>query len=376
MTGSDWASRFAVLEQPCIVASLQGATPVDRKQYVPQVLTGAAAALAMLYFLRAILVPFVIAFVLAVLVDALVRWIKRHWRGAPHWAVSVAAALVVIISASLSIFTVAQGMVNLASQGPAVVDRLEEIVQSIGRSLDLSQPLHLSTIVGKVNIPEVAGQLLSGLQGVASGVLLMIIYFGFMLAGQARIARKMAAVAGTSERADRLNAVLKKISTDIETYVWVQTVTGLMLTAAAVAVMMFVGLDNVVFWAVIFFLLTFIPNIGVTVGSIAPSLFALLQFQTVWQAIVVFVGIQVAAFIVGNLIYPRMQAESQNIDPVVTLLSLAFWTLMWGLAGSFLAVPMTLMLMMVFAQFDETRWVAVLLSNDGKPDFGTGRAPT
>ena len=186
----------------------------------------------------------------------------------------------------------------------------------------------------------------------------------------------MAAVAGTSERADRLNAVLKKISTDIETYVWVQTVTGLMLTAAAVAVMMFVGLDNVVFWAVIFFLLTFIPNIGVTVGSIAPSLFALLQFQTVWQAIVVFVGIQVAAFIVGNLIYPRMQAESQNIDPVVTLLSLAFWTLMWGLAGSFLAVPMTLMLMMVFAQFDETRWVAVLLSNDGKPDFGTGRAPT
>jgi len=61
----------------------------------------------------------------------------------------------------------------------------------------------------------------------------------------------------------------------------VQTITGLILTTAATAVMLAVHLDNVLFWAVIFFLLTFIPNIGVTVGSIAPSLFALVQFDTV-----------------------------------------------------------------------------------------------
>jgi predicted PurR-regulated permease PerM len=51
------------------------------------------------------------------------------------------------------------------------------------------------------------------------------------------------------------------------------------------------------------------------------------------------------------------------------MLSLAFWTVLWGLAGSFLAVPMTLMLMMVFAQFKSTQWIAALLSNDGKPIF-------
>ena len=47
----------------------------------------------------------------------------------------------------------------------------------------------------------------------------------------------------------------------------------------------------------------------------------------------------------------------------------AFWTLLWGIPGAFLAVPMTLMLMMIFAQFDNTKWVAAALSNDGKPDF-------
>ena len=133
--------------------------------------------------------------------------------------------------------------------------------------------------------------------------------------------------------------------------------------------MLAVGLDNVLFWAVIFFLLTFIPNLGVTIGSIAPSLFALIQFPTVWQAITIFVVIQIVATIVGNLIYPRLQAHTQNIDPVATLLSLAFWSWLWGLPGAFLAVPMTLMSMMVFTQFPSTRWVAAMLSNDGNPVF-------
>jgi AI-2 transport protein TqsA len=41
----------------------------------------------------------------------------------------------------------------------------------------------------------------------------------------------------------------------------------------------------------------------------------------------------------------------------------------WGLPGAFLAVPMTLMSMMVFTQLPSTRWVAALLSNDGSPVF-------
>ena len=130
-----------------------------------------------------------------------------------------------------------------------------------------------------------------------------------------------------------------------------------------------VGLDNVAFWTIVLFLLCYIPMLGVTVGSIVPALFALLQFASWWQAAVVFGGIQVVAFIVGNFIYPRMQAESQNIAPVATLLSLAFWGSLWGLTGAFLAVPLTLMVMMICAYFPRTRWVAVLLSNDGEPAF-------
>ena len=336
---------------------------------ISQILLGTAAALGLLYFLRSIIIPFVVAYVLVVLVSALVRFIQKRWASAPFWAVSLVTGLVVILAASAGIFVMAHGAVQMVAQGPALVARIDQILVDVGTSLRLREPLHVSTVVGNVSVSQIAGFILAQMQGLVTGLLLMIVYFGFLVAGQRRIRRKIEAAAGSSKRAAAITHVVQRISTDIETYVWVQTVTGLMLTLSAVIVMLAVGLNNVLFWAVIFFLLTFIPNIGVTIGSVAPALFALIQFPTVWQAVTIFGVIQIVATIVGNFIYPRMQAQTQNIDPVVTLLSLAFWTLLWGLAGSFLAVPMTLMLMMVFAQFQSTRWVAAMLSNDGKPSF-------
>jgi predicted PurR-regulated permease PerM len=343
--------------------------PTSRTIATAQIITGIAAAVALLHFLASIIIPFVIAFVLAVLVDALVRFIQNHWHAAPAWAVSLLAGLMVILTASAGIFAMAQGVAQIVSEGPALIARLDGLALEMGRSLHLHEPLRLASIVGKISIADVAGFLLSGMQGLLSGLLLMVVYFGFMLAGRKRIAAKVQRAAGSSSRAKMINSTIGRIEADIEVYVWVQTITGLILTTAATAVMLAVHLDNVLFWAVIFFLLTFIPNIGVTVGSIAPSLFALVQFDTVWQAIVIFAVIQVVATIVGNLIYPRLQAHTQNIDPVATLLSLAFWSWLWGLPGAFLAVPMTLMSMMVFSQFESTRWVAAMLSNDGNPVF-------
>ncbi|MFL6726968.1 MAG: AI-2E family transporter [Sphingomicrobium sp.] len=347
--------------------------PSTRTIATAQIITGIAAAVALLHFLASILIPFVVAFVLAVLVNALVRFIQNRWAAAPGWAVSLLAGLVVIVTASGGIFVMAHGTAQMVFEGPQLLARLDRIALDLGRWLHLREPLHVNSIVGTVSVADVAGFLVSGMQGLFSGLLLMVVYFGFMLAGRKRIAAKIERTAGSSSRAGAIKSAMADISADIETYVWVQTITGLILTTAASAVMLAVGLNNVLFWAVMFFLLTFIPNIGVTVGSIAPSLFALVQFPTFWQAVTIFLVIQAVATIVGNFIYPRLQAHTQNIDPVATLLSLAFWSWLWGLPGAFLAVPMTLMAMMVFGQFKSTAWVAAMLSNDGKPVFQKAR---
>ena len=337
-----------------------------RSTSISQALVASATTMAMLFFLKDVLVPLVLAVVLAVLVNALVQFIAGRLPTAPHWAVLALAALVVLSCTVTSTFIIAQGAAEIGNDGPALIVRIEEIVQESGRAIGLRQPLHLSILTGQINIPRLAAVMAGAVGEFLSGFLLMITYFGFILAGHRNARRKLAKISAAAGRITELEDTLVRISNDIETYVWVQTVTGIMIALASALVMFAVGLDNLLFWAVVLFLLSYIPVIGVTVGSVLPSLFALLQFPSWWQPAVVFGGIQLISFIIGHLVYPKMQAESQNIDPVVTLLALAIWGFLWGIAGAFLAVPLTLIFMMICSHFPQTRLVAVLLSNDGQ----------
>ena len=107
--------------------------------------------------------------------------------------------------------------------------------------------------------------------------------------------------------------------------------------------------------------------VGVVLGSIGPTLFALVQFPTLAPALLVLCGIQAISFIVGNLVLPKMQADSQNIDPAASLLAIGVWTILWGLPGAFLGIPLTLALMYALAQYKSVEWIAILISNDGDP---------
>jgi predicted PurR-regulated permease PerM len=91
------------------------------------------------------------------------------------------------------------------------------------------------------------------------------------------------------------------------------------------------------------------------------------QFPTLAPVAAVFAGVGFWQFIIGNFLQPRMTGDSLNLSAVVVLLALAIWGLVWGIIGAFLAAPMTVMIMFVLAQFSATRWIAILLSADGKP---------
>jgi predicted PurR-regulated permease PerM len=341
-----------------------------RQITIASVLLGTVAGLALLYFLRDILIPLVIALVLLVLVQALVRAIGHRWRWMPPLLVSILAGAVIIVTSAIAIYVLVEGVTRLVQQGPALFLRIEALLEQASKTMDLEQPLDVPAVIGQVSLPQLAGRLLAGVQGLFSTLLLVILYFVFLLAERQKVVRKVRNIAESRSQSATILNDLDQVGEDIETYVWVQTLTGLMLAAGSGLIMFAVGLDNVLFWTFVLFLLSFIPIVGVTVGSIAPALFALLQFPTLWQAAAIFGGIQLVAFVIGNLVYPRMQAKTQNISPIATLLSLAFWSTLWGGTGAFLAVPLTLILMLVCAKFESSRWVAVLLSNDGSPRSG------
>jgi AI-2 transport protein TqsA len=160
----------------------------------------------------------------------------------------------------------------------------------------------------------------------------------------------------------------------LERYLWIQTLCGGIIAVGSWALMMAIGLEDSFFWAFLIFVIFYIPIVGAAVGIAAPAVFALLQFPTPWPAVFLALTLFGLAFIVGNILLPRLQGKSLNIDPVMILLSLAFWGSIWGVTGMFLSTPLTLLVMVILAQFEGTRWIAVLLSADGDPQ-GTGAAP-
>jgi AI-2 transport protein TqsA len=69
-----------------------------------------------------------------------------------------------------------------------------------------------------------------------------------------------------------------------------------------------------------------------------------------------------------------LMGKSLNMSPFAIILSLAFWGTIWGIVGMFLSVPIMVLVMIICAHIPGWRWVAVLLSKDGKVDVSTGTA--
>jgi predicted PurR-regulated permease PerM len=139
--------------------------------------------------------------------------------------------------------------------------------------------------------------------------------------------------------------------------------------------MVAVGLHDALFWAFLIFLAVYIPVAGGVFAGVAPPLFALVQFDGYGRAVILFIALQAVGVVIGNVVYPRMQGRSLNIDPVIVLLSLAFWSAIWGLTGAFLSTPLTVMAMVILAQFDGSRWISVILSADGDPQQLKNKMP-
>lgn len=198
-----------------------------------------------------------------------------------------------------------------------------------------------------------------------SSAVLISLYIVFLFVEQHYFTQKMDYFFPAAEHRRLVNNILTHIRRDTQTYLGIKTLLSITTASASWVIMHWVGLDFAEFWALLIFFLNFIPNIGAIVATAFPAALALIQFQTWWPFVEITTGIVAIQFVVGNFIEPRLLGKSLNLSPFVILLALAVWGSIWGVLGMFLSVPITVMLMIVFAHFDATRPIAILLSQDG-----------
>lgn len=105
---------------------------------------------------------------------------------------------------------------------------------------------------------------------------------------------------------------------------------------------------------------------GSFLSVLFPAIMAIVQFGTTGEFVAVLLPLIAIQFVIGNFLDPYIMGNSLNLSPFVILVALAAWSSLWGVAGAFLAVPITTIMAIVFSGFDGTRPIAVMLSRSGR----------
>lgn len=325
------------------------------------------AAGAALYWLSDIVTPLALAMFLTIMIDGFVRVLRERAHLPARFALPAAVVLSILLFGG-SIYVIAENGAGFVAQLLGYGPRLNATLAKAAGLLHMGVPPTVEQLFKQLDPGKYVAPALQGLRGFAANALFVLIYMGFLFASRHGFRRKMVSLFPHRDARENAVHVFERIRNGVEQYLWIQTVTGLMIAAASWVVMALMHLDNAVFFAFLIFIISYIPVVGGAVAIFLPPIFALVQFPTFGPAIILLAALGAINFVVGNIVLPRMQGDSLNLDPVVVLLSLALWTAIWGLPGAFLSTPLAVTAMIILAQFPSSRWMAVLLSGNGDPE--------
>ena len=315
------------------------------------------------------LIPLAIAILLWNLLEALIRSFERMGIGSVRLPRSVATLLGIAV-VMLSLYMVATILLGQAdaiqSAWPRYVSRLETIIGGLSQWLGPQGSEKVRKILTEIDLSRRIPSLLFSAQSLLVSLLLVVAYVGFLLAEGRYLSAKVAAMSPNEEQAAKTSALMANISESIRRYIWIKTVVSLLTAGLSYAVLRWIGVDFAETWAILVFVLNFIPNIGSIMAVTFPALIALVQFDTLTPFLILVFGLTALQFAIGSILEPILMGNTLNMSPFAIILGLAFWGSIWGIVGMFLSVPILVLAMIVCAHIPSWRWIAVLLSKDGQ----------
>jgi AI-2 transport protein TqsA len=320
-------------------ATLPDLTPAWRRVLV--VLLGTAAAVIVASGVRAVadlLNPVLMAGFLALLLQPLLHRMRRLG----GFAVAI-LVLVVVVGGLALVGFVGVSLRQVAVELPRYQEQLQGVLASLTGQL-AARGIDAATYIESAVTGPAVGRTVIGLSGaIASGfgnLVLTLFIFAFMLGGMWEMERRAnRAAADHSPLAARFLA----FSSTIRGYMAVRSVLGAAAAAANYVLLLVIGVEYALLWAVLSFLLSFVPNIGFLLSMLPPMLLALLDGGWL-PALAVFVGYQVINTVADNVIGPRYIGRQMKISALLSFLSVIFWAWLLGATGAILAVPLTVLI--------------------------------
>lgn len=317
---------------------------------------------------RSLLMPIVIAIFIWHLLNTAnvsIKHLPVIGKHLPQWLCMILALLVLSVLVKILIDIIANNVNEVIAASSRYQENLTLIFNRIDAYFHIKILANFDSFLKGLSVQNLIANIYGVFTTITGSAVLITLYVVFLFVEQHFFQQKMDALFPQPDHRELVNNIITHIVNDTQTYLGLKTLLSLVTATASWVIMKWVGLDFAEFWALLIFFLNFIPNIGAIVATAFPTFLALIQFNTWLPFVIITSGIISIQFVVGNVIEPRYLSRSLNLSPLVILFALALWGAIWGVLGMFLSVPITVMMMIIFAHFEKTRPIAVLLSKDG-----------
>ena len=322
-------------------------------------------AMVLVRFFQSIVTPLVVAVFLLLLIEALARVLRQRLPNAPRWVRGGLAGGIILVT-----FVVIGVLFSI--EAPPFAGTIRGMTPKLDALLANSlamvgaPPMRLHQLLGGIEPAKLLAQIFTAARGLISYSVLVMIYFGCLLASRAAFGRKLDILYQGDDQRLSAGRVAQSVRDAVERYVRLQTLKAFLVTLVAWGLMALMGVHDALFVAFVVFLAAYVPIVGPTIGAAFPALAAFAQFDDPLRPGVLLAVVGGAAFLIDNVLMPKLASDELNIDPLLVLISIGFWGSILGAPGVLLSTPLTVTLMAVAAEFENTRWLAVLLSRDGQ----------
>lgn len=345
----------------------------------------ASAAMAVLHWAQAAFIPIVLSILISYALDPIVRAVM-------HVRIPRAAASFLVVATLTGLF----GYTGyaLSDDATAVVATLPEAatklrqamrrgdgeqspMQQVQRAADelqrtADEATGTNTAprgVQRVQIEEPAIDVReyvmwgsAGVMAFAGEAILVVFFVFFLLASGDLFRRKLVKIAGPSLQRRKITVqILDEINTQIERYLLVLVLASVIVGLVSWLAFRMVGLERAVVWAVAAGAFNTIPYFGPVIVSGGTAVVAFLQFGTLSMAAYVGVISLTITSLEGWLLMPLLTSRMVRTNEVAVFVALIFWSFIWGVWGTLLAVPMLVAVKACCDRIDDLKPIGELL---------------
>jgi predicted PurR-regulated permease PerM len=237
-----------------------------------------------------------------------------------------------------------------AQKAPESLPRLEQRLSLLKRPIDRLRSVEqevekMAQAPGApppvaVTRPGLVELLFSGTRRLLTGLGITVLLLFFLLASGDLFMRRLVEILPSFRDKRQAVEIAHEVESNISAYLVTITGMNLLVGAATTLVMWAIGLPDPLLWGALAFLLNYVLILGPLTGVALFFLVGLLNFDTLWQALLPPAAYLAIHLIEGESVTPMLLARRFTLNPVLVIGSLIFWDWMWGIPGALLAVPM------------------------------------